>query len=195
MTSIIIRCEKCGKVLKGKMKKSNIVGKCPRCKDKFVVPDPVAQDNRQYKRTIIPESKYVCSVPASLTNNKKPVNYRIIYTEVSPVEFALNRTDQVPLLDISEGGMGIIIRSINASGKVLPGDIFIVELDFPIFIKPVYTEVEVCWLKPIKDDKLMHVGVRFNRTGEDFKKVLKCILKFISSKTQSLDFETWGSFS
>ncbi len=193
MTSIIIRCEKCGKVLKGKTQKSNIVGKCPRCKDKFVVPDPITRDNRKKKRSIIPESKYVSALPDKLTKSSKPAHYRLMYTEVSPVEYALKRSDHVPLLDISESGMGFIIRTHNKSHKILPGDMLYVELDFPVLVQPIYTEVEVCWIKPIKEEKLMHVGVRFHRPGEELEGVLKGILKYIASKSQSLDFETWGS--
>ena len=194
MTSIIFRCEKCGKVLKGEVQKSTVVGKCPRCKDKFVVPDPVTRDNRKKKRTIVPESKYYITLPDTLTKSNNQANFRVIYTEVPPVEFALKRKDQVPLLDISEGGMGFLIRSDDKSGKVLPGDILVVEMDFPVLAQPVYTKIEVCWLKPIKEDKLMHVGVRFYRPSEALKGFLKGILKYIESKTQSLDFETWGSF-
>jgi len=61
-------------------------------------------------------------------------------------------------------------------------------------MSPVYTEVEVCWIKPIKEEKLMHVGARFHRPDEALKEVLKGIIKYIASKTQSLDFETWSSF-
>ncbi len=133
-------------------------------------------------------------MPDSLTKKSDKVNYRVTYTEVPPMDYALKRSDQVPLLDISEGGMGFIIRSDNKSNKVLPGDILVVEMDFPIFVQPVYTEVEVCWLRPLKEEKMMHVGVRFYQPGEAIKKVLKGILKYLASKSQTLDFETWGSF-
>ncbi len=193
MTSIFIRCEKCGKVLKGRTQKLNIVGKCPRCKDKFVVPDPIKRDSRKKKRTIVHESKYVSTLPDILTKRNKPPHYRLIYTEVSPVEYALKRSDHVPLLDMSEDGLGFIIKTNDKSHKILPGDILYVALDFPVLVQPIYSEVEICWIKPIKEEKLMHVGARFHRPGEALKEVLKSLVKYIASKSQSLDFETWGS--
>jgi hypothetical protein len=186
MTSIIIRCEKCGKVLKG------IVGKCPRCNDNFVVPNPITRENRKFERTIIPESKYFRTLPDSIIKSKNPANYKVVYTEAPPVEFALKRSDRVPLLDISESGMSFIIR-VDESSKVLPGDILVLEIDFPVFTQPVYTKVEVCWIRSMKEEKLMHVGVRFYQPTEALKKVLNGMIKYIAATTKSLDFETWGS--
>ncbi len=193
MTPIIIRCEKCGKILQGKVEKSNIVGKCPRCKDKFVVPDPISRESRKGDRSIVSESKYFRDLPDSVTKSNSSVNYRVVYTEAPPMEFALKRKDQVPLLDIGEGGIGFIARADDKANKALPGDILTIEIDFPIFVKPVSAKVEVCWVRPIKQKKLMQVGVRFYRPSEALKGVLKNIKEYIASKTQSLDFETWGS--
>jgi phage FluMu protein Com len=192
MTSIIIRCEKCGKVLKGKVQKSNIVVKCPRCNDNFVVPDPITRENRKNKRIVIPESKHFRTLPDSIIKSNNPATYKVVYTEAPPVEFALKRSDRVPLLDISESGMSFIIR-VDESSKVLPGDILVLEIDFPVFTQPVYTKVEVCWIRSMKEEKLMHVGVRFYQPTEALKKVLNGMIKYIAATTKSLDFETWGS--
>ena len=95
---------------------------------------------------------------------------------------------------MSEDGLGFIIKTNNKSHTILPGDILYVELDFPVLVQPIYTEVEVCWIKPIKEEKLMHVGARFHRPNDALIDVLRGMVKYIASKTQSLDFETWGSF-
>lgn len=190
--TLIIRCDKCGKVLKGKAQKSRIVGTCPRCKEDIVIPDPLSKENRKKKRAVICESKLVRTIPEALTKSEESPRCRVMYTEVSPVEYALNRSTHVPLLDLSEGGMGILMRTYSES-KLLPGDLFTVEIDFPVLVQSIFIKVEVSWIRPIKE-KLMHVGVRFCETDEPFREVLKDLMKYITSKTKTIDFEKWGSF-
>jgi len=191
---IIIRCEKCGKVLRGKAGKGQKIGRCPRCMDEFVIPSPVSHEDRQYERAIISENNFVRPIPESLTHSKESPVYRVLYTEVSPVEFALKRSTHVPLLDLSEGGMGILVRADEISDGLLPGDVFIAELDFPILVQSIFIQVEVRWIRLIKEEKLLQVGVRFCKSDKAFRGVLKNLMEYISSKTETLDFDKWGSF-
>jgi phage FluMu protein Com len=191
---IIIRCEKCGKVLRGKAGKGQRIGRCPRCMDEFVIPSPVRHGDRKQDRVVISENNLVRPIPETFTHSKEPPVYRVLYTEVSPVEFALKRSTHVPLLDLSEGGMGILVRADEISDGLLPGDVFIAELDFPILVQSIFIQVEVHWIRPIKEEKLLHIGVRFCNSDKSFKGVFKNLMKYISSKTETLDFDKWGSF-
>jgi phage FluMu protein Com len=194
MTKLIVRCDKCGKVLKGIAEKGNILGTCPRCREKFVIPDPVPHESRKKKRAVIGESRLVQPIPESLAQCTGAPVYRVMYTEVLPDEFIMKRSDSLPLLDLSEGGMGILMKADHLSGGLLPGDFFYAEIDFPILVHPVYIQVEVCWIRPIKDDTLLQVGVRFCEPGPDFLAVLNNLIQYIESRTQTIDFDKWGSF-
>ena len=88
---LIIRCETCGKILQGDVEKSHIVGVCPRCGSRFTISDPVSQDSRRHKRVFIGESQFTQSIPETLTQSLEVPAYRVMYTEVPPVEFALKR--------------------------------------------------------------------------------------------------------
>ena len=153
---IIIRCEKCGKVLRGKSGKDQRIGSCPRCRDEFVIPSPVRHGDRKQERVVISENNLVQPIPETFTHSKESPVYRVLYTEVSPVEFALKRSTHVPLLDLSEGGMGLLVRADDLSEGPLPGDILVAELDFPIFVQSIFVQVEVCWIRPLKEEKLLH---------------------------------------
>jgi len=191
---LIVRCKKCGKVMKGKSKKSKISGRCPRCRDSFVISDPVSQESRKYKRLVVGESKLVKPLPETLTRRKASPTFRVMFTEVPPNDFAMNRSDYIPLLDLSEGGMGLLSRVNDISSKLQPGDSLVVEIDFPILTQTIFVEVEVCWIRPIKDDKLLQIVVRFCESDDSFPAVLKNLLKYIESRTETMDFDKWGSF-
>lgn len=191
---LIVRCEKCSKVLKGKSVKSQIIGKCPRCRDNFVFSDPVSQESRKNKRLVVGEGQLVKPLPKTLTQSKASPAFCVMFTEVPPIDFAMNRSDYIPLLDISEGGMGLLTRVNDISSKIQPGDSLVVEIDFPILIQTIFVEVEVCWIRPIKDDKLLQIGVRFCEPDDSFLAVLSNLLKYIDSRNKTMDFDKWGSF-
>ena len=191
---ITIRCEQCGKALRGKAGKKQTRGTCPRCMDKFVISNPVSREDRKQERAVVSDNNLVRPIPAALTSSEKSPVYRVSYTEVSPVEFALKRSTHVPLLDLSEGGMGILVNADEVSKALGSGDEFTAELDCPIFIQSIYVQVAVHWIRPTKEGKLLHLGVRFCNSDKSFRRVIKTLMKFISSKTDTLDFDKWGAF-
>lgn len=191
---LIIHCEKCGKLLQGKAEKARTFGECPRCGHKLAIPVPAMHENRKHKRAVVVESKFVKPIWETLTQSKEPSLYRIVYTEAPPVEFALNRASDSPLLDISEGGMGILVKADAKSNGLLPGNIFVAEIDFPILIQPIFIRVEVCWMRPLKEDRLFHIGVRFCESGEYLEDLLKNLVRYVESKSKAIDIDKWGSF-
>lgn len=191
---LIFRCENCCKVLQSNAKKDLKNGKCPRCEEEFVFPHPVSQEGRKHKRAVVGESKFVQLVPEAHTQSKVTPAYRVMYTEVPPVEFTFRRSSHIPLLDLSEGGMGLLVRVDETSEKLVPGYIFVAEIDFPILIQTIFTQVEVCWVRPLKDHRLRHVGVQFCTSDKSFKGVIKNLIKYIMSRSDTLDFDKWGSF-
>ena len=192
---VIIRCASCGKVLKGKTQEDHLTGHCPRCHDTVRISAPLAREGRKYHRVVVGENEFVTSVPQPYCTSKTRPVYRIMYTEVPPLDFLLNRSSHVPLLDLSEGGMGLFVRVDNASEELEPGSTFVAEIDFPILVQPVFITVEVRWVRPIKEDKIMQMGVRFCDMDDSLRSVLLNLKKYIESRTKELEFEKWGAFA
>jgi len=191
---IDIRCEKCGKVLKGKAEKGKVFGKCPRCGDKIVIPEPLTRESRKHKRVVVGENRFIPTIPETLAQSQESPVYRIMYTEVPPMEFALKRSTQIPLLDLSEGGMKLFVRADEKSQGLSLGDVFLAEIDFPILVQSIFIQVEVRWVRLIKEEKLLQIGVQFCNSDKSFRDVIKDLMKYITSRTETLDFDKWGAF-
>jgi phage FluMu protein Com len=192
---VIIRCAGCGKVLKGKTQEDHLTGNCPRCHDTLNISPPSAREERKYRRAVVGENEFVTSVPQPFRTSKTPPVYRIVYTEVPPIDFIRNRSSHVPLLDLSEGGMGLFVRVDSVSKELVPGTTFAAGIDFPILIQPVFVTVEVRWVRPIKKEKIMQMGVRFCDMNDSLRGVLFNLKKYIESRTKELEFEKWGAFA
>jgi hypothetical protein len=191
---VTIRCEKCGKVLKGEAEKPGSFGRCPRCHAKVAIPNPSLRNFRKYERQIVGENVFVPAVPDSLTRSEQAPFVKVRYTEVPPVDFALGRPNHIPLLDLSEGGMGILMKDDESSKELNPGDVFVAEIDFPILVRPIRLEVEVRWIRAIKKERLRHVGVQFCHPDQVLKKVIHSLIKYITSRSETNGFEKWGAF-
>jgi phage FluMu protein Com len=192
---VTIRCASCGKVLKGKPQEDHLTGNCPRCHGTVRISVPLARECRKFHRAIVGENQFVTSVPQPYGTSKTQPLCRVMYTEVPPADFILYRSSHVPLLDLSEGGMGLFVRADNTSKELLPGSTFVTEIDFPILVQPVFVMVEVRWVRPIKEDKIMQLGVRFCNMDDALKSVLLNLKKYIESRTKELEFEKWGAFA
>ena len=191
---IFIRCKKCGKVLQCETKKSGESGRCIRCNESFTIPDGVFADSRKHKREVVVESDLVPTTPGHLTESDDIPSFRVRYTEVPPVEFISKRSSEIPLLDLSKGGMGLLFRKDEKTDRLLKGEDFVVEIDFPILVQPILVRVEVRWIHPINNDSLLQVGVQFHNPDRALKSVLKNLMKYISSRSNTLGFEKWGAF-
>ena len=191
---LIIRCEQCSKILTGEVEKSQSSGVCPRCGHQFTITAPISHDGRKHKRVVVGESQFAQSIPETLTQNREDPVYRVMYTEVPPVEFALKRSDYVPLLDLSKGGMGVLSRADDQSSELLPGDKFVAEIDFPILVQSIFVQVELRWIRLIKEGQLRHTGVQFCHPDEPLQSVIQCLMNYIQSRTQTPDCKIWGSF-
>lgn len=190
----VIRCENCGKVLRGKPDEGGTLTSCPKCKNKLVVPDAFSSESRRHPRVLTTQSSLALRIPESLSQGEEPALYCIAYTEVSPVEFALHRSTCVPLMDVSEGGMGFLVRTDEKARPIEPGYCFVVEIDFPILVQPVFVTVETRWLRPMSGGKLLRVGVQFKTVDESFKKVVKKMIEYLMVRTDAIDVEKWGMF-
>ncbi len=188
------RCEKCRKVLRSKTEETGKTGKCPFCGTTLTMPDPVLRQKRKHARALAGESSFFRPLPESLLQASSPPLYRVMYTEVPPAEFLLKRSSHVPLLDLGEGGMGFFVRADEKSREVFPGQSFVVEVDFPIFVQPIFVEVKVCWTRSGDENKVLHVGVKFVRTDELLTGFLQNLINYISSRTEAVDLDKWGSF-
>ena len=90
--------------------------------------------------------------------------------------------------------MGFLVKADEKSRLIEPGSCFVVEIDFPIFVQPVFVQVEVLWLRPISGDKLLRVGVQFKTADELFKKVVERMIEYLSMRSDAIDIEKWGIF-
>jgi phage FluMu protein Com len=192
---VIIRCASCGKVLKGKAREDHLTGNCPRCHDTLRISPPLASEGRKYHRAVVGENEFITFVPQPFCTSKTLPVYSIVYTEVAPIDFIRNRSSHVPLLDLSEGGMGLFVRVDNVSKELAPGTTFVATIDFPILVQPVFVTVEVRWIRPIKKEKIMQMGVRFCDMNDSLRGVLLNLKKYIESRTKELEFEKWGAFA
>jgi phage FluMu protein Com len=191
---VFVRCEKCWKILQGKEEKAGVLGECPRCKNRFTVPAPLLHEKRKHQRMLVGESRFAVPNSESLPLSNGPADYRIMYTEVCPAEFVLNRSSHSPLLDLSEGGMSFLVRTDEKRRKVAPGNSLVVEIDFPILARPIFVQVEVCGVRSVDENKLLHIGVRFSMMNESLTEVIKNLIKYVILKSNAIEIEKWGSF-
>jgi len=191
---MIVRCEKCGKVLQGEPDKAGASITCPKCNNKFVVPGALSRESRRHERVLTSESRLALQIPESLSRSEEQALYCIAYTEVPPVEFALNRSTYVPLVDLSEGGMGFLVKTDEKARLIEPGSSFVIEIDFPILVRTVFVIVESRWLRPVTGEKLLRVGVQFKTTDAAFKKVIEHMIEYLMMRTDAIDIEKWGIF-
>ena len=115
-------------------------------KNSFKIPNINKFKARQTVREVVHESEMSTPLPETL---KKPgilSLFRIKYTEASPVNFVLKRNNDLPLLDLSENGLGFLCKEEDAS-LLKTGKIIAVEIDFPILEEPLIIQVEVRWMK------------------------------------------------
>jgi hypothetical protein len=91
--------------------------------------------------------------------------------------------------------MSLFVRVDSMSKELVPGTTFVAEIDFPILIQPVFVEVEVRWVRPIKKEKIMQMGVRFCDMDDALRSVLFNLKEYIESRTKELEFEKWGAFA
>lgn len=192
---IIIRCENCGKVLKGTAQEACLMSRCPRCQDTLEIPAPMNMEARQYYRAVVGEKKWITSVPYAFRKSNAPAVYKVMYTEVPPADFIQNRSTHVPLLDLNEGGMGLFVNADKVSDELQPSNTFIAEIDFPILVQPLIVRVEVRWIRPIKEKKLIQMGVMFCDMNESLRNVILSLKHYIESRTNEFDFDKWGAFA
>ena len=70
-------------------------------------------------------------------------------------------------------------KTMKIADGLLPGDVFIAELDFPILVQSIFIQVGVRWIRLIKGEKLLQIGVRFCKSDKAFRGVIKNLIKYI----------------
>lgn len=182
---IKIRCSSCGKVLLAKPSQARKIAKCPRCGARFVIPSLANIAERKGQRVPAPENEAALArLSEKLTVPKEPPLCRVVYTEASPVQFALQRKKEVPLLDLSEDGLSFYMKDGDSPGELREGARFVVEIDFPVLIVPVYTPVILRWLKRVEEQGLYQLGVQFQDPDQELLAVVKTLVNFILSRPE-----------
>jgi len=120
------------------------------------------------------------SEPSS-TSGKLPV-YKVVYTEVDPAQFVLARRRRVPVLDVSTTGLRFLARVDEQGSELTSGQMILIEIDFPIFVRPVKTLVEVRWTKPLEGYELQQVGVEFSQPDREFREIIGNLVDFVLAR-------------
>ncbi len=181
-----MRCGKCGKVLLAKPSEKRKIAKCPKCKAIFAIPSISELAERKKTRTVVSgNDDFLAKLPDSLTIKTAEPLTTVAYTESPPVQFALQREKQAPLLDLSEDGLSFYMVKSDQTVSLKQGTSFWVEIDFPVLLKPVYAEVVLRWSKPLENEVLLQLGVEFANPSKDFKQVLSGLIDFILSRPEA----------
>lgn len=184
-TAIIkIRCRNCGKVLQTSLSNAGKRAECPRCKKPFLVPQATVTENRQKERAVVEENRLAPIIPERLTRKEGRPFCRVVYTEADPVLFVMSRPDAVPMLDISEGGLGVMIRADQITPDIVQGSILLFEIDFPILAKPIFARVEVRWIESPDNQQLCHLGVEFHQPGKELQAVVQKLIEYVLSRPE-----------
>ena len=192
MTDIIkVRCKQCGNILKASPEKAGKKGKCPKCETIFRIPDMKTIDERnserlprKSERLPLEEKPPLLEIHESLTESKEQPLFSVIYTEAAPFPFALKRKDMAPLLDLSEEGLGFIIKTDEKVKGLIPGKMITLEIDFPILEEPIIVPVEVLWIKKTSDNNLLRMGVQFCNQDKELKRIINKLIKYIMSRPE-----------
>lgn len=185
MTDIIkVRCKQCGNILKASPEKAGKKGKCPKCEAIFLIPEMKTIDERNSERIPLEEKPPLLEVHESLTESKDPPLFSVMYTEAAPFPFALKRKNMAPLLDLSEEGLGFIIKTDEKTRGLIPGKRITLEIDFPILEEPIIVPVEVRWIKKPSDNNLLRMGVQFSNQDKELKRVINKLIKYIMTRPE-----------
>ncbi|MBF0117726.1 MAG: PilZ domain-containing protein [Desulfobacterales bacterium] len=179
-----MRCKNCGKVLKTNSENAGKKVRCPQCQNVFVIPDAKELASRKADRVVIQESKDAISLSQDMPAHLEETPFcQVVYTEADPIQFTLKRKNQVPLLDLSEGGLAFYIKTSEEVAALTFEKIIPIEIDFPtVLFEPLSVKVEVRWIKPMAEQKLLHVGVKFNNPDKKFLKIVSKLIELIISK-------------
>jgi phage FluMu protein Com len=180
--TIKVRCKQCGNILKASPEKAGKKGKCPKCETVFRIPEMKAIDARNGERILLEEKPPLLEVNEALTESKDPPLFSVMYTEASPFPFALKRKNMAPLLDLSEKGLGFIIKTDEKTSGLIPGKIMTIEIDFPILEEPINVPVEISWIKKTSDNSLLRMGVQFCNQDKELKRVINKLIKYIMTR-------------
>jgi two-component system chemotaxis response regulator CheY len=178
-----IRCNNCSKVIDTILENDGRNWECPDCKNSFTIPNINKFKARQTGRKIVHESEMSTPLPETLKKPGITPLFRIKYTEASPVNFVLKRNNALPLLDLSENGLGFLCKEEDAS-LLKTGIIIMVEIDFPILEEPLIIQVEVRWIKQMSNKKLYRVGVEFYQQEKDLQKILNTFFNYITLRPE-----------
>ena len=184
MDTIKLRCKQCGNLLKASPDKAGKKGKCPKCETIFRIPDMETINERHSERIPLEEKPPLLEVHESLTESKEPPLFSVVYTEAAPFPFALKRKDTAPLLDLSEEGLGFIIKTDEKVKGLIPGERITLEIDFPILEEPIIVSVEVRWIKKTSDNNLLRMGVQFCDHDKELKIVVNKLIKYIMTRPE-----------
>jgi phage FluMu protein Com len=183
-TVLKIRCRSCGKVLQTSISNAGKMAKCPKCKKSFVVPSATVIGNRRQERAVVEENRLSPVIPEKLTRKDGRPFCRVFYTEADPVLFVLSRQDSVPMLDISERGLGVMIKADQITPDIVQGSILLFEVDFPILAKPIFARVEVRWIERPENQQLCHLGVEFHQPGKELQAVVHKLIEYVLSRPE-----------
>lgn len=181
-----IRCSKCGKVLLARPSEKRKIGKCPKCAAKFAIPSLSQIAERKKTRVVVGGMEGLLSrLPEKLTTKTEKPLAHIVYTEAPPIQFTMMRKNQSPILDLSEGGMSIYISNDGQTADLKLGSSFWVEIDFPVFVAPIYTEVTVRWTKLIEKTNLLQLGLQFSKPDETLQQIMGILMDFVLSRPEA----------
>jgi len=158
-------------------------GKCPGCGTVFLVPSGGQHDDRKAARTLVEECTNCISMPDDLTSSTSEVLCRVMYTEAPPLRFTKERQGCVPILDLSEGGLSFYMKDEDGANSLERGSTHSVQIDFPIFVVPVVTQVEIRWLKPVAKENITQIGIKFCRSDPNFKRLIENLIDYILSRS------------
>jgi phage FluMu protein Com len=188
-STLKVRCKKCGKVLKTPAKNAGKKGECPKCKNTLMIPGEEQFKKRKSERAVIEEARISIDHNHESEPSDAPVLFQILYTEADPVKFALARKNQVPLLDLSNGGIGFAVKSTKENAKLSKGQIIEIEIDFPILIKPVRLSVEIRWRKKMDNKKIFQLGVKFHKPSKSILRTINKLIDYILTRPEVWQLE------
>lgn len=176
---IRIRCQKCGGGLKTDSANAGKMGECPKCKATFVIPEAPAQEKRETQRAMVQDKDG--HVQPDVQAKTESVLRRLLvqYTEADPSSFTLKRSDRVPLLDISEGGIRFMVKDSPGTPRLKTSERLILDLDFPILDAPISLKAQVRWVSAMEGTELYQVGVQFEKTDNAARELLKRLITYV----------------
>ena len=144
------------------------------------------RDNRRTERVVVEKNVLAQDLPESLIISDKVPVYTVAYVEADPVQFALKRKNMLPLIDICDDGLAFFIKAQKDEKKVVARQIIQIQIDFPILIEPIKTNIEIQWTIYLEESGLLRVGAKFCDASQDFKKIIKSLIKYVQSKPISI---------